>query len=58
MYHVTMTFRQGPTILDADATPVMIKRFAFTEQQAQDLQAAALTLDATTVNVEREQKQS
>lgn len=54
MFHVSITFREGPTILDADDKPVMIRRVAHTQDQVNAIQKCALALDAVNVTVTRD----
>jgi hypothetical protein len=56
MFYITITFFQGPTIMEEDRQIVMLKRATGSEQQANKIQAAALLLDAINVIVEKEQK--
>lgn len=58
MFHITIIFPMGPTIMPEDIEPVMIKRVEATMERANKIQAAALLLGATNVVIERDLKKS
>jgi len=55
-FYITIVFNQGPTIIPPDTDKVMLKRVEHTEQRVAKLQAAALTLGATSFVVERDEQ--
>jgi len=58
MYTVTIKFPQGPTISDDDSTLVTVVKWVHTKEEANDLQQAALTLGADSVNIQKPKKGS
>jgi hypothetical protein len=51
MFTLTITFPQGPTIMDDDQKPVVITRVENTQERVAKLHAAALLLGAIQVTV-------
>jgi len=58
MFNITITFREGPTIMDEDAKHVIIRRATASDKQVAEIHKAALMLEAIDIRVEKVERKS